>query len=315
MAAVTPHESSPRLRRTSHVQFSQRSSNASLYARSSDGLPGPHDDLSEDDDHPSLIHTADPNRSVAPHTVPLPAVTPEPRLQPSCETLSVIAPALPASEAGERSPPGSPNLHVADATTAAPPVLSFRPDPLAERAATAAEKCYDTASSMFQRLTPCEPLLPVAESAESCYRLMGILPPISASLRLPPPEVQHDCAPLGLCPHEGWHRKHAEKMRDLTRILDQFLAEFDSNHARPHATAELTAKLVLYIDRLQRFPARIQRSWIRLQVDINEAKMQNCVRAARAAERDLAVYRRNCNELRRQHDALVERFNASAGHP
>ncbi|KAF8161769.1 hypothetical protein K438DRAFT_1859415 [Mycena galopus ATCC 62051] len=253
-------------------------------------------------------------RPVSRHDKLLPKVSPDlpRRVSTSCKSL-VTAPAIPTNP--DESSPASPS-HLKHSR--APPALSFRPDALSDRAATAVEKCYHKAFSMRQRFSPCQPLLLVAESSECCFALMGIFNALALdNLLMPPPVVRHDCAPLGHCPYESWHVKHAEKMKDLARHLDQFLVDF----TRPCETTVLRTKLGWYVDNFRRFPARIKRSWIRLQFDINETKMenqfhiiQNWFQARRGTERDLVPLLDDYDELFRRRSVLLEQFNATPWH-
>ncbi|KAJ6593187.1 hypothetical protein B0H19DRAFT_1245987 [Mycena capillaripes] len=297
------NESTPRLRHRPPI----RSRAVSLANTSIDPLfDGPschHDDNSSEDGEPTLIGTTHANRSIAPQA-PGPR-NDVPRSHVTLERPRIV-PAPPVPEPSQPNPPPS-SSHP---TGGAAPIPHLRSDPFTQRAVAAARACYDKAGSILQRLMPCEPLLEVAQSSESCVTLARLSSSMIGSLVIPPAHLDHACASLGLCPYESWHEGHAQRMQKLTECLDAFIADFDPSIA-PYNTVTLTEKLARYVELFEKGEASIQRSWIRLESDINGAKIADYSRAIRAMERTLAGMRFDKSALQTRRNVLIEEFKAT----
>ncbi|KAJ7033434.1 hypothetical protein C8F04DRAFT_624626 [Mycena alexandri] len=135
----------------------------------------------------------------------------------------------------------------------------FRPDPLTDRAIAAATKCRHLAFATMEVLMPCEYLLQVTQSAESCNTLHTHFASL-AVLVLPPKHLHHVCAPLGHCEHEAWHQRHVGKLEGLVRRLDKFLADFAAHPETPdpRTTSELAKKLADYAKQFAEIQNSIQ---------------------------------------------------------
>ncbi|KAJ6488253.1 hypothetical protein C8R47DRAFT_511225 [Mycena vitilis] len=288
-----PKDSTPRLQRRPPINRSS--------APFSGKRPSLHDDIRRGNaeiSKPTRLGSAYTRRYVVPPTpyqgtVPLPPVDPE---SPS----SSRTPESETNTSVFSTESNAPNSSYSSETTSLPnPWTSStsREDPLIDRAINAARACSQKAESMRELLGPCETLLRVAESGESCLQLMSVFSALE-SLGGLPPGAQHPCQPLGLCPHEIWHETHARKVEELAELLDHFLADFDPE--RPRKTATLNKKLARYVERFQELHAGIQRSWTMLESDVNAGRIQNYLQGISVTERQLA-------ELRQSYETCRER--------
>ncbi|KAJ7125408.1 hypothetical protein C8R44DRAFT_783035 [Mycena epipterygia] len=189
----------------------------------------------------------------------------------------------------------------------------WRADPATDRALTVASECRTLASTILEKLRPCEPLLQVARSTESCTTLInifGLLNPLLSQ----PSHIYHICAPPGLCPQEAWHTRHAGKVEELTRRLQRFLDDFQSP-AVPRSTDAFAAKIERHATHFQHLQAGIQRSWLRLEHLAAEAEMERYVLEILEIQKRLAALNHGYRMLQMRRTELRGQFDATPGHP
>ncbi|KAJ7744695.1 hypothetical protein B0H16DRAFT_1559866 [Mycena metata] len=170
----------------------------------------------------------------------------------------------------------------------------FRPDSLADRAIAAATKCRHLATTTIEALMPCEYLLSVTQSMQSCSTLYTQFASL-AVLVLPPQSLRH---------HKAWHQRHTGKLEGLVRYTPN-----------PRTTTGLAKKLEDYTKQFTEIQNSIQRSWIRLETDITDDELAACRREIEAAIARFSALQVDQNKLSDHRYKLLQEFKATPGHP